>query len=577
MAGETRNGQLAIARWLSATRCRGRWIADLLLSTFFLVAPPVWAQAAGQFEREFAQPPPFPSGEGPEVPQTSGQALPPDAEKIRFTLKRIDLAGNNVYPESALRSLYAPLLGREISLAQIFRTAEDITTRYRNDGYVLTRAVVPAQSIRDGVVRIDIVEGFVAETPVRGTSLGPRSTIDQHLAAIRNSHPLNASVLERELLLINDLPGVTARSTLGPSATPGASDMTIELAEQRVSAFAGVNNRGSKSLGPWRADIGGNINQLFGGYDSLAGRLVQTFSNEMTFVSAGYDRTAGATGARLGISGTYLDSQPTTGQNFNLPTNSQSAAAYVNYPWLRSRAQNLSSRLSFSYLDSKTDQTLPDGTVQPISKDNIRAVRFGTVYDVVDRFRGVSVIDVEISQGLEVLSSSEDGDPILSVQGGHPDFTKVTLYAARLQSIAPKWSILGAINAQYGATTLLSPERFAFGGEQFGRAYDIAELTGDSGAALKTELRFTDSTRTIVRNYTWYGFFEIGEVYRRGTSIATTGQKQRESASDFGLGLRFSLRRYVTGYIEVAKPLTKEVAQEGNKDPRVFVGVQATY
>ena len=440
---------------------------------------------------------------------------PPDADKVRFVLNRVEITGNQVYPESELRPFYAPLLGQEVSLAQVFQIADELTAKYRNDGYVLSRVVVPAQNIRDGVVQLQAIEGYVAETRVQGTSAGPRSTIDQHLEAIRNSRPLSASALERELLLMNDLPGLTVASTLAPSPTPGASDLTLDLTERRLTGYAGVNNRGSKSLGPWRMDIGGSIQQLFWGYDRLYARLIQTFNSELTYVNLGYDRAIGATGARWGLFGTYVDSKPGTGQNFNLPTNSQSATASVSYPWLRSRAQNLSSRLSFTYLDSKQDQTFPDGSVQQISDDSLRPLRLGATYDWVDRFRGVSVVDLEASQGLEVMGASKPGDPGLS---GQPDFTKATLYAARLQSIAPKWSILGAVNAQYGANTQPLSERFAFGGEQFGRAYDAAEITGDSGVATKIELRFTDTTATILRDYTLFAFYEFGWTYFRADS-----------------------------------------------------------
>ena len=524
------------------------------------VATAAWAQ--GPFEREFAKPPALPTGEDPVIPETPGQVPPPDADRVRFVLNRVDLVGNHVYSESELRPFYAPLLGQEVTLAQIFQVAEELTAKYRNDGYVLSRVVVPAQSIRDGVVQLQAIEGYVAETRVQGTSAGPRSTIDQHLEAIRNSRPLSASALERELLLMNDLPGLTVASTLAPSATPGASDLTLDLGERRLTGYAGVNNRGSKSLGPWRMDIGGSIEQLFWGYDRLYARLIQTFNSELTYVNLGYDRAIGATGARWGLFGTYVDSKPGTGQNFNLPTNSRSATAAVSYPWVRSRAQNLSSRLSFTYLESKQDQTFPDGSVEQISDDSLRPLRLGATYDWVDRFRGVSVVDLEVSQGLEVMGASKPGDPGLS---GQPDFTKATLYAARLQSIAPKWSILGAVNAQYGANTQPLSERFAFGGEQFGRAYDAAAITGDSGVATKIELRFTDTTATILRDYTLFAFYEFGWTYFRADSTGT-GQSSSISAADVGLGARVSLERYVTGYAYVAKPLTLEVAQEGNKD-----------
>jgi hemolysin activation/secretion protein len=538
------------------------------------VATVAWAQ--GQFEREFAKPPGLPSPEGPVIPETPGQVPPPDAEKVRFVLKRVEITGNQVYPESELRPFYALLLGQEVNLAQVFQVAEELTAKYRNDGYVLSRVVVPAQNIRDGVVQLQAIEGYVAETRVQGISAGSRSTIDGHLEAIRNSRPLSASALERELLLLNDLPGLTVASTLAPSPTPGASDLTVDLTEQRLNGYAGVNNRGSKSLGPWRMDIGGSVQELFWGYDRLHARLIQTFNSELTYVNLGYDRAIGSTGARWGLLGTYVDSKPGTGQNFDLPTDSQSVTAAVSYPWLRSRAQNLSARGSFTYLDSKTDQTFPDGSRVQISDDNIRPLRLGATYDWVDRFRGVSVVDVEVSQGLEVMGASQPGDPNLSVPNGKPDFTKATLYAARLQSIAPKWSVLGAVNAQYGANTLLLPERFAFGGEQFGRAYDAAEFTGDSGVATKIELRFTDTTATILRDYTLFAFYEFGWVYLR-KSTTGTGQSESTSAADAGFGARVSLERYVTAYAYVGKPLTQEVAQEGNKDPRFFVGIQVAY
>ena len=127
-----------------------------------------------------------------------------------------------------------------------------MTRLYRNDGYILSQVVVPAQSIRDGVVRLDAVEGHVANTRVEGLVRAPRDLVEAHLERIRDARPLNAEVLERALLLINDLAGVTARATLSPSAQPGASDLTISFAETPRTVTLGLNNRGSKFLGPVR-------------------------------------------------------------------------------------------------------------------------------------------------------------------------------------------------------------------------------------------------------------------------------------------------------------------------------------
>ena len=536
------------------------------------------ATGPGQIERQFTPPPALPSGAGPMVPQTPGQQPPADAGTVRFTLKQVDFVGNTAYSTQALAASSAALLGREVSLADVYGLADELTLMYRNDGYVLSRVIVPPQAIRDGVVQLRVVEGFIAQASIRGESNGPRSTLDRHLEVIRNSRPLAAGVLERELLLMNDLPGIHAVSTIVPSTTPGAADLAVEVASRRASLTAGIDNRGSKSLGPWRADVYGELNQLLHGFDRLSARLVQTLADrELSFATLGYDRVLGASGARIGLSGSYVDSKPGTNQNFDLPTSSRSFTLQGSVPLLRSRTQNLKLRASLGTLLSRTDIETA-GAALPLSEDKISALRLGATADLVDRFRGLSVVDVELSKGLHAFGASRAGDANLSVADGRPDFTKLTVYAARLQSLAPKWSLLGAINAQYSQDVLLSPERFAFGGEQFGRAYDTAELTGDSGAAFKAELRYADSgTSLALRDYTLYGYYEIGTVRRRGDSVAAGGVKARESAANVGLGARVSVNNVWSGYAEVAQPLTHDVAQEGNRGARAFVGLQAAF
>jgi hemolysin activation/secretion protein len=202
-------------------------------------------------------------------------------------------------------------------------------------------------------------------------------------------------------------------------------------------------------------------------------------------------------------------------------------------------------------------------------------VRAGLAWDAIDAWRGVNLADVEISQGLKGLGASPYGDPLASRAGGRPDFTKATLYAARLQSLAPRWSVLAAVNAQYAFNELLAPEEFAYGGEQFGRAYDAAELLGDSGIAFKIDLRYTDRTPwAIAREVMPYAFYGIGVVWQRN---AQPGQDARSSAANAGAGVRVTGERGFSGYLEVAKPLTKIVTEEGNKNARVFVAVQLAF
>ena len=55
------------------------------------------------------------------------------------------------------------------------------------------------------------------------------------------------------------------------------------------------------------------------------------------------------------------------------------------------------------------------------------------------------------------------------------------------------------------------------------------------------------------------------------------GLAAKQSATSAGLGLRFDAGRRVTGYVEVAKPLTRVVAAEGNRDARAYAGLSLRY
>ena len=70
-----------------------------------------------------------------------------------------------------------------------YAIADRITTKYRNDGYILSRAIVPAQRISGGALQVQVVEGYIKDfridTSFKGglESTGPISGIRSKLAA----------------------------------------------------------------------------------------------------------------------------------------------------------------------------------------------------------------------------------------------------------------------------------------------------------------------------------------------------------------------------------------------------------
>ncbi|MEJ0071662.1 MAG: ShlB/FhaC/HecB family hemolysin secretion/activation protein [Pseudomonadota bacterium] len=226
----------------------------------------------------------------------------------------------------------------------------------------------------------------------------------------------------------------------------------------------------------------------------------------------------------------------------------------------------------FVATDLHTD--LFNGAV-PLLNDRIRTIQAGAVYDFVDHWDGVNVFDAQLSQGLDILDARTPGAPNLSRANGRSDFTKLIADAQRVQSLGGNWSMMAAVTGQYGFTSLLASEQFGIGGVNFVRAYDPSELTGDSGLAAKVELQYGErSTNIGLDNYQLYGFYDAGRVWNHQP---LPGEYGAASATAAGVGARFTVTEHVSGSLEVAKPLTRAVAAEGDRDPRVFFSLVARF
>jgi hemolysin activation/secretion protein len=490
--------------------------------------------------------------------------------------------GMTQYTPEQMRSVVDAYVGREVTLEDLRMIADGIAGRYRADGHLLTRVLVPEQDVGSSTVRLVVVEGVIHEVRIEGHGAAPGSAILQGYAErIEQSRPLRMKDLERNLLLINDLGGVFAEATLVRSDRPGGSDLVLRVAENRFGSSFAFENRGSRLIGPYRvlAQIG--LSSLFGEYSSSSLRLATTGKDrELLFGAVNHSLPLGASGFTLELGANFANAEPGLedlreagfSSQDELHTDSWSASVGMSYPLVRSRATNLTGRLSLTASKGNT-QLLGSR----LSDDKLRAARLGFTFDFVDASSAVHLVDLEIAHGFDVLGASDESDERerLSRAGGRTRFSKATAYVARLQPLTERVSILSAATGQYAFNRLLSAEGFGYGGDQFGRAFDASELFGDTGIAGKIELRYSaGSAGRDLGGYTPYLFYDVGKIWQRSGS---EDEPDSESAASCGAGVRFVLTARVAGYLELAKPLGRDVIQEANRNARFFFGLSFQY
>ena len=522
--------------------------------------------APHRFERRFDKRVSPKSSVVPIKPKSMAPIFPEDLKEVKFVLKQLFIQGKSIYDKRALKPLYTSYLKKELTLKNIYEIAQKITNKYRNDGYILSKAIVPPQKINDGVVHLRIIEGYIDKIKIQGPVRGPRKLINKYKKNILKSRPLRVSDLERYLLLIDDLPGVTAKSVLAPSEDkPSATTMTLILADKAFVGHIGTDNRGSKFNGPYQFLGGVTVNSLLGDHSRAGLQGVFTSqTDELLFLNAFYDLPINQEGTRLFFSSSVSKSEPgSTLKQFDINGDSSSITLRLTHPFLRSRAKNLTGHLGFSGRNSTTKIL---GLLD--SEDRLRVMNMGVSYDYADEYKGVNLIRLNLSKGLNIFDATESGSSNLSRSQGKSNFTKLTGNLMRIQNLSPSWNLLGAASWQYSFDKLLASEEFGVGGSQYGRAYDSSEITGDHGVAFKVELQKAFRPAwDYLSDFQLYSFLDYGSVWNK---VKTSTGAKRQDLTSIGLGMRFNITDSISGYLEMNQPISDNVAAEGNKDPRLF-------
>lgn len=495
-----------------------------------------------------------------------------------FVLKGVAIEGSTVYPAGTFEPIFAEKTNQKLSYEDAASLVREITTRYRADGYVLSQALVSqvdlAKAKTSGILRVQVVEGFINNVVIQNENpeADKRHLIAGYAQKITAERPLNTKTLERYMLLINDLPGVTARGVLRPSPeTFGAADLIVEVRNKPIEASVSTDNRGNKFLGPMQVQATVTENSLAGLGERTTARLINSSQlSELHYIDVQHEQQIGSEGTRVIAVAAFGRTRPGASlESSDFKGRSDTASVSLTHPFIRSRSENVSGRVM---AEARNVENRALGV--KLNNDRIRALRAGGSYDTSDKLDGVDFVDVQVSQGVSGLGATSDGAGRSRTVAAQ-DFTKTNVELSRLQNLPHGFSVLTTASGQYSADALLTSEQYAVGGNGFGQAYDSGEISGDKALAGKVEFRYGDAVnKKYMDSFQLYAFYDLASVYLNDTAI---GAEDTFSLASIGTGVRMNFTKNLYGYLELDLPLTRNVASMGDKDPRLFFSLTARY
>lgn len=423
-------------------------------------------------------PPTLPSATPPRLIEAPVRPTINMPEGVSVQVSAFRVTGALSYAPGALAALLQPWVGRRLDLRGLNEAAGVLTRHYQSNGHFLSYAYLPAQRVADGTIEIAVLEGRIESAQVvTAQDVRLRDEVVQAYAErVVGRTPVLQAEVERQLLLMGDIPGVTARAAFTPGATSGGAEMVVSVAEDDpIELRADVNNHGGLSTGRYRAGLTLQLRNLSGWGDHTVARGVVSNRGSLVTGSLNTQLPLGGDGWRWGASLSRLRYQLAgVFRQAAAEGTADTAGLDVSYALARSVDFNLSGRAGAEHKRLRDEQAAV-GT---------SSVRTNDTFEI-----GASV-DMRDAAGVGAGTATFTQGTLRTATAPSVVWRKLFVQAVRQLELGRGLSVYARLTGQTTGTPLDSSEKLGLGGAGAVRAYAPGEASVDHGAIGTLELRY---------------------------------------------------------------------------------------
>jgi hemolysin activation/secretion protein len=450
---------------------------------------------------------------------------------------RVNVVGSTVFSPEVLAKVTQRYENRYLTQEDMQALRVELSRLYADQGFVNSGVILPDQTIRDGEVTYQVIEGGVTELNITGNRWFRTGFLHQRLAP---STPLNVAELQRQIELLLDDPRIQRlRVDLKPGLRPGESVLNVQVEDrQPFRLLLDINNYQAASVGAVNGNITvENVNLLgwgdiltlrYGRSEGLDPRLDFRYSIPFTK----WDTTASFQYRRNAF--IVIDEQF---QELDIEETSQIYTAAIRQPLYRTRNTNVAAELIGERLEEKTTllglpfPLLPGSP--PSGETVVMALRLALEY--VHRTQNQAIaLRSRFSFGIDALGATINSDPDVP-DGRFFAWLGQVQWASRLPLFDTQ--LIVRTDVQLTPDPLLVLEQVSVGGRYTVRGYRENTLIRDNALIASVELRVP-----LVRNRRWADYLELAPFFDYGRGWQAVGETPDPvDIASVGMGLRWAL------------------------------------
>ena len=449
---------------------------------------------------------------------------------------------------------------RGITLGMIEAVADTITRYYRERGFILAKAYIPKQHVRDGIVTITLLLGQLGEVEANNNRLYS----DRYVKRIFKSSlgkPVSNNTIEEKLYLLNDLPGLSASGYFEPGSQVGDTKLNINFnRERRFNSNMRLDNHGSEATGEYRAYSDFYWNNPLNLGDELQLGVLGSFNPENSvYGSARYSLPIYTPRAQFSLgasSNDFVTDDTASGlSDFEISGKSLVVDAKTTYKITRSRTNNQTVSLGYSEINSQIEF----GSLSNSRLDKtVNKLDFGYSFDLLNEKSRVLHQGGIVITYSEFVEGAEEGQDLEATLISF-DYSMLSFIGIPFTDKQSKLIMRAA--GQYSGASLSEVLQFGLAGPTRARGYKINEFFADDAVYFGADWVFDGPQfggKTLAGER-WdkllQPFIFIDASYGINNAILEGEDSVKTHLVDVGLGLKLSFKNGFRGNLSLAFPI----------------------
>lgn len=412
-----------------------------------------------------------------------------------FEIKSFEVIGNTVFPSDKLQDEVQPFTGQGKTAADVEKARDALEKLYHDGGYPAVMVNIPEQTLKEGVVKLQVIESRIGRVTVTGNRYFSTAKLMRDIPSLTPHELLYLPSVQKDLGRVNRNPDIRVEPVMTPGKEPGTIDVELKVEDQiPLHGYLELNNRSSYSTTELRVNGMLRYDNLWQKDHSLSiqYQTAPQSPKEVEVVGGSYSLPAPwDRDHQIALFGIWSDSDTAFGEGFTVVGKGQIAGLryVIPLPEYKLYAHNITFGLDFKHFNQTIGFTTQSGqtTHTPVTYMPLSFSYGAALPDA----GGVTQLSAGLNMSFRGIVSCES-EFELKRFNATANYFYATAGIQRTQKLPLGLGLFVKLDGQVTDAPLIDNEQYAAGGMESVRGYKETEATGDSAMHAMVELSFPD-------------------------------------------------------------------------------------